>query len=153
MCTRFGPFRRSRVRMPYHRPIGKFSLVYPGSKRMRTRNYSVGPLPLTSFSHPPHIHLTSLMWWMRPGLPRFSCSSASMYYTEPKPKNTKWGRSGNEASFYTIGMLAFIPSDNKIHFSQPIFSPQTMHASAIKNLISDLCTINLCLFEEGYSVS
>ena len=34
---------------------------------------------------------------MRPGLPRFSRSSASVYYTERKPKNKKWGRPGNEA--------------------------------------------------------
>ena len=36
---------------------------------------------------------------MRPGLPRFSCSSASVYYTERKLKNKKWGRPGNEASY------------------------------------------------------
>ena len=33
-----------------------------------------------------------------PGLPRFSRSSASVYYTERKPKNKKWGRPGNEAT-------------------------------------------------------
>ena len=38
-----------------------------------------------------------LTWWMRPGLPRFSRSSASMYYTEHKPKRKKRGRPGNEA--------------------------------------------------------
>ena len=31
-----------------------------------------------------------------PGLPRFSRSSASVYYTERKPKNKKRGRPGNE---------------------------------------------------------
>ena len=34
---------------------------------------------------------------MRPDLPRFSRSSASVYYTERKPKNKKRGRPGNEA--------------------------------------------------------
>ena len=34
---------------------------------------------------------------MRPGLPRFSRSSASVYSTECKPKNKKRGRPGNEA--------------------------------------------------------
>ena len=34
---------------------------------------------------------------MRPGLPRLSRSSASMYYTERKPKNKKRGRPGNKA--------------------------------------------------------
>ena len=34
---------------------------------------------------------------MKPGLPRFSCSSASVYYTERKSKNKKRGRPGNEA--------------------------------------------------------
>ena len=34
---------------------------------------------------------------MRPGLPRFSRSSASMYYTEHKPKRKKRGRPGNKA--------------------------------------------------------
>ena len=38
---------------------------------------------------------------MRPGLPRFSCSSASVYYTEHKPKNTKRGKPGNEATVCT----------------------------------------------------
>ena len=33
-----------------------------------------------------------------PGLPRFSRSSASVYYTERKPKNKKRGRPGNEAT-------------------------------------------------------
>ena len=33
-----------------------------------------------------------------PRLPRFSRSSASVYYTERKPKNKKRGRPGNEAS-------------------------------------------------------
>ena len=33
-----------------------------------------------------------------PGLPRFSRSSASVYYTERKPKNKKRGRPGNEAN-------------------------------------------------------
>ena len=35
---------------------------------------------------------------MKPGLPRFSRSSASVYYTERKPKNKKRGRPGNEAT-------------------------------------------------------
>ena len=60
--------------------------------------FAVGPLPLTSFSCPPHVHLMSLTWWMRQGLPRFSHSSAPVYYTESKPKNKKRGRPGNEAS-------------------------------------------------------
>ena len=51
----------------------------------------------TSTSRPPCVHLTSLTWWMRPGLPHFSHPSASVYYTERKPKNTKRGRPGNEA--------------------------------------------------------
>ena len=36
---------------------------------------------------------------MRPGLPRFSRSSASVYYTERKPKNKKRGRPGSEATY------------------------------------------------------
>ena len=36
---------------------------------------------------------------MFPGLPRFSLSSASVYYTERKLKNIKWGRPGNEANW------------------------------------------------------
>ena len=39
---------------------------------------------------------------MFPGLPRFSRSSASVYYTEWKPKNKKWGRPGNEASISAL---------------------------------------------------
>ena len=35
---------------------------------------------------------------MFPGLPRFSRSSASVYYTERKPKNKKRGRPGNDAN-------------------------------------------------------
>ena len=35
---------------------------------------------------------------MFPGLPRFLRSSASVYYTEHKPKNKKRGRPGNEAN-------------------------------------------------------
>jgi len=52
--------------------------------------FAVVPLPL----RPPRVHLTSHTWWMRPGLPHFSCSSASVYYTERKPKNKKRGRPG-----------------------------------------------------------
>ena len=36
----------------------------------------------------------SLTWWMRPGLPRFLRSSASMYYTECKLKNKNRGGLG-----------------------------------------------------------
>ena len=110
-----GPFRRSRVRMLYHRPIGKFSLyklwAYTYSKLRTTLCsntpecvsathiiFEVGLFPLTSFLYPPRVHLTSLTWWMRPGLPRFSHSSVAVYYTECKPKNTKRGRPGNEAN-------------------------------------------------------
>ena len=59
------------------------------------RKYGWAPPPL----HPLRVHLTSHMWWMRPGLPRFSRSSTSVYYTERKPKNKKRGRPGNEATF------------------------------------------------------
>ena len=45
----------------------------------------------TGWFPPPYIiftsTLTSLTWRMRPGLQRFSRSSASVYYTECKPKN------------------------------------------------------------------
>ena len=45
-------------------------------------------------SHPPpHVHLTSTRRHsVFPGLPRFSRSSASVYYTERKPKNKKTGK-------------------------------------------------------------
>ena len=50
----------------------------------------------TSTSRPPDIiHVISV-------LPRFSCSSASMYYTEWKPKNKKRGRPGNKASCLVV---------------------------------------------------
>ena len=39
---------------------------------------------------------------MKPGLPRFSRSSASVYYTERKPKNKKRGRPGNEATIVQV---------------------------------------------------
>ena len=55
----------------------------------------------------------SLTWWMRPGLPRFSCSSASVYYTERKPKNKKWGRPGNEASYGVYHMT--IPLSHTVY--------------------------------------
>ena len=45
---------------------------------------------------------------MRPGLPRFSHSSASVYYTERKPKSTKRGRPGNEAkNVYQVSVLFY----------------------------------------------
>jgi len=44
---------------------------------------------------------------MRPGLPRFSRSSASVYYTERKPKNKKRGRPGNEARSPVLFEVAF----------------------------------------------
>ena len=56
--------------------------------------------PLTSFLHPPRVHLMSHTWWMRPGLPCFSRSSTSVYYTERKLKNKIQGRPGNEAIFH-----------------------------------------------------
>ena len=52
---------------------------------------------------------TSLTWWMSPGLPRFSRSSASVYYNERKPKNKKRARPGNEARHYpwiTLGSFS-----------------------------------------------
>ena len=49
--------------------------------------------PPTSTSRPPDvIHMIGVP------RPRFSRSSASMYYTERKPKNKKRGRPGNEAT-------------------------------------------------------
>ena len=42
---------------------------------------------------------------MFPGLPRFSRSSASVCYTERKPKNKKRGRPGNEASDITCELV------------------------------------------------
>ena len=65
--------------------------------------FAVGPLPLTSTSRPPRIHRTSVTHVMnetRPS-PLFAVSSASVYYTERKPKNKKRGRPGNEATEYT----------------------------------------------------
>ena len=41
-----------------------------------------------------------------PGLPRFSRSSASVYYTERKPKNKKRGRPGNEARVWPRETIA-----------------------------------------------
>ena len=43
-----------------------------------------------------------------PGLPRFSRSSASVYYTERKLKNKKRGRPGNEAKWYPGWQLIFL---------------------------------------------
>ena len=72
----------------------------PGEQGVRryTQSTAVAKHIRTLFSCPLHIQLTSLTWWMRPGLPRFSRSSASVYYTECKPKNKKQGRPGNEAN-------------------------------------------------------
>ena len=68
------------------------------SKKLALRVYSYilkyRPLSLMSFSHPPDV--THVM--VRPGLPHFSRSSASVYYTEHKTKNKKRGRPGNKAS-------------------------------------------------------
>ena len=43
------------------------------------------------------LHLVSTHVMDETRLPRFSHSSASVYYTERKPKNKKRGRPGNEA--------------------------------------------------------
>ena len=53
--------------------------------------FECGPLPPTSALGP--IHVIGV-----PRLSPFSYSFASMYYTECKPKNKKWGRPGNEAT-------------------------------------------------------
>ena len=59
MHTRLGPFRRSRIKTPYNRPIGKFSLVYPGCKCTCSRHYLVwSPPPYVIFPstlRPPNI--------------------------------------------------------------------------------------------------
>jgi len=53
---------------------------------------------------------------MRPGLPRFLRSSASVYYTERKPKNKKRGRPGNEAtpSLLADRAMAYCPIHHKL---------------------------------------
>ena len=76
-------------------------LVFTGKKltlRVYSYIFEYRPLPLTSFLRPPRVYLTSHTWWMRPGLPCFWHSSASMYYTECKPMNKKRGRPGNKAT-------------------------------------------------------
>ena len=47
---------------------------------------------------PPHVHLTSFMWWMLPGFPHLNVcwSSDSVYYCERKGRS-KRGRPGTEA--------------------------------------------------------
>ena len=66
---------------------------------VRGRKHICGCAP--PYLRPTRVHLTSHTWWMKPGLPRFSRPSASVYYTERKPKNKKWGRPGNEAKYHT----------------------------------------------------
>ena len=81
---------------------------YSGPSSHCCSAHAVGPFPLTSFSRPPRIHLMSLTWWMRPGLPHFLRCSASVYYTERKPKSTKGGRPGNEAkNVYQVSVLFY----------------------------------------------
>ena len=53
---------------------------------------------------------------MRPGLPRFSRSPASVYYIERKPKNKKRGRPGNEAKFNHCDLFSFPKaSESELH--------------------------------------
>jgi len=44
----------------------------------------------------PYVHLTSLTWWILPGLPLFHHSSTSVYYSQRKPNRKK--QTGNEAN-------------------------------------------------------
>ena len=44
-------------------------------------------------------------------------SSASVYYTERKPKNKKWGRPGNEATSF-VSLLEFNDITHNIFLSQ-----------------------------------
>ena len=50
---------------------------------------------LVDGQRPPYVHLASTR-----RRSRFSRSSASVYYTERKPKNKKRGRPGNEATVF-----------------------------------------------------
>ena len=55
----------------------------------------------------PHVHLTSFMWWMLPGLPQFSPvfhSCVIIVNTKQKVKTEEaWGRSYSLPSFVVIG--------------------------------------------------
>ena len=69
--------------------------------------------------HPPSVHWTSFTWWEFPALPHFLCSSASMYYTEHKLKNKKWGGLGTRLKQVHINVLHVtyvgIESDDQLY--------------------------------------
>ena len=59
---RLGPFRRSRVRTPYHHPIVLQWYWLRSDRALMSECMGViqvGPLPLTSLSHPHCVHLTA----------------------------------------------------------------------------------------------
>ena len=71
--------------------------------------FVVGPLPFTSFSRPPCIHMTLLVWWMRPGLPHFSRSSTSMWMqTEEQKTEEAWEWGYSFATFSTYHCILYV---------------------------------------------
>ena len=62
--------------------------------------FAVGPLPLTSFSRPPHIHLMSLMWWMRPGLPCFHALPLPCIILNTNQRTKNRGGLGTRLTFH-----------------------------------------------------
>ena len=68
--------------------------------------------------HPPCVHLTSFTnWQVFPGLPCFLCSSASVYYTECKPKNENVGDLGMRLGFSHMAQWAIYFTLNISHLS------------------------------------
>ena len=103
----------------------------------------VGPLPLTSLSRPHRIHLMSLTWWMRSSLPRFSCSSASVYYPERKPKNENGGGLGTRLAKTNSGLLVC-----KIHHTLSVAS-SLVHNKSLPQ--PTWVTVNLSVFAAKYN--
>jgi len=95
---------------------------------------------------PHRVHLTSYTWLMRPGLPRFLRSSASVYYTERKLKNKKRGRPGNEAIAAALDPVwDFGVQIAALTLKQPNLNPAVCMASlCLVIFMYNACSMEVC---------
>ena len=116
--------------------------------------------PLTSLSRPHRVQLMSLMWWMRPGLPCFFFlrSSASVYYTERKPKNENGGGLGTRLGFCFVSCYCIVVDNvnKQIGFhgnAQPSCKQHQLIKAALKLFQPTRCWIFLITRQSWYCLN
>ena len=102
------------------------------------------PSPL----HHYRVHLTSLMWWMNLGLPCLSRSSASVYYTERKPKNENGGGLGKRLTCPHCGQYSTYLV--VLYVTTVTYESVCRHATAAKNFYARRSLVTCDSWQTGF---